>query len=339
MTFYYQDFLQYLKVANRSPRTIESYGRDLKLFLKWCEFQNISRLEKVTTSHISDYKNYLSTGGELIQKTWRKQKKITLLSSPLAVSSRKRHFSTLKNFFSYLLERYPKKRWNPFRGFGENPVLSKIHAIRLKDEDIEHTPLLKEADWHKLQELPMKPKERLLLSLMYWGGLRLSEVKNLKCDQFDFETKSLQLIRKGGKRHRLYLIDDHQILNLWDIVSSKTRGPFLFTWGLRGIPLTRRAAFKRVKTLYKKAGLSTELTPHSLRKACATRLYQQTKDLLFVRDYLGHSDAKVTQTYIELRPDSTIMHDSDPDQNLGLGPQSELQYLYSKETPYGERLF
>jgi len=42
-----------------------------------------------------------------------------------------------------------------------------------------------------------------------------------------------------------------------------------------------------------------KLTPHSFRKAFATQLYLKTKDLLYVRDYLHHSDAKITQTYID----------------------------------------
>ncbi|MCR9205962.1 MAG: tyrosine-type recombinase/integrase [Halobacteriovoraceae bacterium] len=348
--YYHQDFLNYLKLSNRSERTIESYDRDLRIFIKWCRFNNILRLESVKPKHLSLYQDYLSTGGEIKKRGLNlvKTQKIKLLDKPLAVSSRRRHFSTLKNFFAYLLERFPKKKWIPFSGFSKNPVLAKIHAIRLKDSDVQHTSLLKEKDWEKLQELRLKPKDRLFLSLMYWGGLRLSEVKNLTIDQFDFETKALDLHRKGGKRHRLYLIDDHKILHLWDKVSSQCRGPYLFTWGITNRPLSRRAAFKKVKLLFKKAGLGPELTPHSLRKACATRLYQQTKDLLFVRDYLGHSDAKVTQTYIELRPDSTIMHDTDPDkphhhpkgkQDLGSGSMGDLQYSYSKDSLLGERLF
>ena len=43
----------------------------------------------------------------------------------------------------------------------------------------------------------------------------------------------------------------------------------------------------------------SDITPHSFRKACATELYMKSKDLLYVRDYLNHKDAKVTQTYID----------------------------------------
>ena len=51
--------------------------------------------------------------------------------------------------------------------------------------------------------------------------------------------------------------------------------------------------------ILKKSGLPSSLTPHSFRRACATNLYIETRDLLLVRDYLNHHDAKVTQTYID----------------------------------------
>ena len=51
--------------------------------------------------------------------------------------------------------------------------------------------------------------------------------------------------------------------------------------------------------ILKKSCLPANLTPHSFRRACATNLYIETRDLLLVRDYLNHHDAKVTQTYID----------------------------------------
>ena len=57
--------------------------------------------------------------------------------------------------------------------------------------------------------------------------------------------------------------------------------------------------YNRITNILKKCNLPEELTPHSFRRACATNLYIETKDLLLVRDYLNHHDAKVTQTYID----------------------------------------
>ena len=68
----------------------------------------------------------------------------------------------------------------------------------------------------------------------------------------------------------------------------------------------KKSAKYDIKSIYNwilriclKSNVDSEITPHSFRKACATYLYFQTKDLLYVRDYLNHNDAKVTQTYID----------------------------------------
>ena len=65
-----------------------------------------------------------------------------------------------------------------------------------------------------------------------------------------------------------------------------------------------------------KSGLPSELTPHSFRRACATNLYIETKDLLFVRDYLNHHDAKVTQTYIDSTQLEQSREEIHPDLNF-----------------------
>ena len=65
-------------------------------------------------------------------------------------------------------------------------------------------------------------------------------------------------------------------------------------------PISTRGMYGRISRILKRAGINSKgLGPHSFRKACATNLYIQTKDILLVRNYLNHKDAKVTQTYIE----------------------------------------
>lgn len=302
---FYQDFLLYLEQVNRAQSTRDSYARDLRLFLKWCELNKLKRLSKISPQDISDYLEFLKFPTPLVKKKslFSKKIEVKILEGPLAVNSRKRHLSTIKNFYAFLKDKYPQKHifhW----GFIKSPVLEKLHSIRLKDEDLLHTPLLREGHWNKVTEFPLKLEDRLLLYLMYWGGLRLSEVRTLKVNQLNVQTNVLNLYRKGGKRHELFLQDNGICSLTWeqlnpDWKTAEDLASYVFRGRFSNRPLTRRAAYKKVKKIFKKAGLPQNLSPHSLRKSCATRLYYQTKDLLFVRDYLGHSDAKVTQTYIE----------------------------------------
>lgn len=253
----------------------------------------------------------------------KNRESIKVLDRGLSVTSRKRHLSTLKNFFGFLCEKYPKnQRWQ--RGFKRNPVLKRLHTIRVKDEDFTHTPLLRAQHWERLMETPLKLQDKLFLGLMYWGGLRVSEVRNLRRDQLEFDTNVLTFIRKGGKRHHLFLQDNGACSLLWQrmIFKEADLDRPLFSNRFKTGALNRRGAYKRVKKAFQKAGLPQNLSPHSLRKACASRLYYQTKDLLFVRDYLGHSDAKVTQTYIETQGISLDVRSEDNPGGTGTNPTS-----------------
>ena len=95
---------------------------------------------------------------------------------PLAITSRRRHISTLKNFFEFLKQTHEDHS----RLFKINPVKSKIHGIRLKEVDVNHTPIIKRADWKALNEVICRVRDRLMLYLLYWGGLRLENYPHWK---------------------------------------------------------------------------------------------------------------------------------------------------------------
>ena len=73
---------------------------------------------------------------------------------------------------------------------------------------------------------------------------------------------------------------------------------FLFQ-NKEGRPYSLKTFYNQIMKIIERAEVTPGISPHSFRKACATNLYIKTLDLLYVRDYLNHSDAKVTQTYID----------------------------------------
>ena len=66
-----------------------------------------------------------------------------------------------------------------------------------------------------------------------------------------------------------------------------------------GNPYSLKTFYNQIMKIILRSGVSEGISPHSFRKACATNMYIRTKDLLYVRDYLNHADAKVTQSYID----------------------------------------
>ncbi len=302
------DFLENCELSNRSRFTIINYRADLYRFIEWFENHHSYEITKANSQTIGDYKNYLTFGeklhpkktmrtkiGGFLQKLFNKKSPNYVPRSPIAVNSRRRHLSAIKNFFEYLKQSHEDSS----KLFQKNPVKNKLHSIKIKDEDIQHTKVLTQKDWKALTLMRKNHKENLIIHLLYYGGLRLAELTSLKYDNFSKSDKSITFIRKGGVRHTLFIQKSSLIFKLLDQWKSiqKKESEYLFT-NRQNKNLSTRSMYTLIMKLFQRANLSKDLTPHSFRKACATLLYDRTKDLLLVRDYLNHSDAKVTQTYI-----------------------------------------
>lgn len=316
-----EEYLTNLSRLNKSPHTIKNYRADLEKFFIWLNQNKSIEIHKVNSDTINDYKDFLQNGGAFYQtklpnksaqilfwfstalltaffKKSHRTNSILFYQSPIGVNSRRRHLSSIKNFYEYLKQAYEDKS----NKFQKNPIKSKIHTIILKDVDIEHTKIISSQDFQLIYEKSFRTKERLILDLLYYGGFRLSELCSLKILDFDFESRSITFIRKGGSRHKLY-IENHQTIfqNLnYYLRERKDNSEFLFA-GNGHQSISQKAMYNLIKKMIMRAQVSNEISPHSFRKACATNLYKKTKDLLFVRDYLNHSDAKVTQTYIDTK--------------------------------------
>lgn len=309
-------FLDNCRQSNKSEETLKNYFVDIRKFIAWFEDTYDRPIHKADGQTISLYKEYLVRGGHpnrtlikhglvdsLIHKLKNLKKKeakrleySAIYQAPLAVSSRRRHLSTLKNFFEFLKQHYEDHS----KIFEKNPVRSKLHGIRLKDQDVDSTVVLRADDWEKIDDITFRTDERLMVNLLYWAGMRLDELYRLRTSHFDYETKTIKFSRKGGGVHTLRPQKASEIFQLLEVHlrTPEGTGEALFH-NKKGRPLSKKTLYNRLMKIFQKAQCRPGLTPHSFRKGCATRLYVETQDLLFVRDYLNHSDAKVTQTYID----------------------------------------
>lgn len=311
-------YLHNLSRLNKSEHTIKNYRADLIKFFTWIEFHEQTKLIKTNGEMIGRYKEFLSNGGPVYKEVirnpqlgfllWfkiiltktmlkkRTEKSMLFFQPPMSVSSRRRHLSSLKNFFQYLKE----VNEDNSEKFSKNPVKSKIHAITLKDIDVTPTKMISRDEFKLIEEKTFRTKERLMIYLLYYGGLRLSELCYLKISNFDRTAKILTFSRKGGSIHTLVIQKEELIFKNLDFYLNQTdlKSDFLFQ-NNEGKPYSLKTFYNQIMKIIERAQIDSDITPHSFRKACATNLYIRTKDLLYVRDYLNHSDAKVTQTYID----------------------------------------
>jgi integrase/recombinase XerD len=143
-------------------------------------------------------------------------------------------------------------------------------------------------------------KSKLMLSLIYACGLRVSELTNLKIKDLNFEEKIGKINQAKGKKDRIFNIPSFLEEDLQDQVKKqrKFEKEFLFT-GPKG-QLSTRNIQKIVRKAAQKSGLPSEVHTHTLRHSFATHLLENDVDIRKIQELLGHSSISTTEIYTHI---------------------------------------
>lgn len=134
-------------------------------------------------------------------------------------------------------------------------------------------------------------RHRLLVSLMYGSGLRVSEVVSLKKEDFDFENM-IGWVRHGkGAKDRPFIIP----LSLKKQIENQCTEFYLFPG--RRTHLSVKTVQKIVEIAGKKAKLGRHVHPHMFRHSFTTHLLQANEDVATVQSLLGHVHPETTLGY------------------------------------------
>ena len=208
-----------------------------------------------------------------------------------------RRLSALRRFYQHL-EREGRITSNP---------CDRIDAPRLG------RPLPGVLTEHEVERLLAAPdidtafgiRDRAMLEVLYATGLRVSELVSLRLEQVNLLQGVVRVIGKGGKE-RLVPLGEPAVAWLerllengrTEILGAK-HSPALFPTA-RGRGMTRQAFWHLVKRYAARAGISRDISPHTLRHAFATHLLDHGADLRVVQMLLGHRDISTTQIYTHI---------------------------------------
>jgi len=143
-------------------------------------------------------------------------------------------------------------------------------------------------------------KSKLMISLMYATGLRVSELVNLKISNFDFD-EQIGYVRQGkGRKDRLFNIPSSlfKILEKQAKKQKEDGQEYLFS-GPKG-KLSARNLQKIVNKASQKAGIKKSVHCHTLRHSFATHLLENSVDIRKIQELLGHADLSTTQIYTHI---------------------------------------
>ncbi len=263
------EYLEYLEVEKGlSENTIEAYRRDLSDFLEFCNI-DVTRIQR---NHLNGYIRNLR------EKEY----------SPTSVM---RKIASLRGFFKWLCTSEICQT-NPTLTLEQPKVPKRLPKV-MTVQEIE--TLLNEN---------LDKCQRVIVELLYGCGLRVSELVNLKINDFDLKAKYLQTTGKGSK-DRIVPLGSKAVnaiknyLPERDFILKKFR---IDTKNLlvneHGKILNRQDIYTFISEQGKK--IHKHISPHTLRHSFATHLLENGADLRIVQELLGHSDVATTQLYTHI---------------------------------------
>ena len=159
--------------------------------------------------------------------------------------------------------------------------------------------VLSKKEIEKLLFKTENPKHKLMLSLGYASGLRVSEVISLKTQDIDTEELVIHIKSAKGKKDRITIFPEKLKTVMQNIITEKNTNDFVFESN-RGGKLTTTSLQKVFKKSLSKAQIKKEATFHSLRHSFATHLLENGTDVRYVQELLGHANIRTTQIYTKV---------------------------------------
>ena len=165
---------------------------------------------------------------------------------------------------------------------------------------------------HLLFRAAPSKRDRVLLQVLYAGGVRVSEADALTwSDVLQRDNRvQLSITGKGGKVRQV-LLPNVVSRSLLSLRGDAGAGDPVFA-SRQGGALTERVANSMVKRTARKAGLSEGISPHWLRHAHGSHAIDRGASLPEVQNTLGHGNIATTSGYLHARPDSSSGLKLDP---------------------------
>ncbi|MBU0761324.1 MAG: tyrosine-type recombinase/integrase [Nanoarchaeota archaeon] len=177
-------------------------------------------------------------------------------------------------------------------------VLKKnFEGIPLPKKERRLPEVLTKDEVRKLIDSTDTVKSRLIVSLLYSTGLRVSELVNLKVSDLNFDEKTGWVRQGKGSKDRLFVVSGSLVGELKEYLETRKENEFIFS---KAKALTTRNIQKIVRGCKERAGINKKTTPHTLRHSFATHLLEQGTDIRTIQAMLGHSSLNTTQVYTHI---------------------------------------
>lgn len=273
-----QGFITYLhNVKKKSLNTELSYKRDLSKMVDYFAGIDINDVNGITEEALAGYVEYLNASG-------------------FAAATVSRSVASAKAFFHYcanegIIDKDPT-------GILKAPKIEKKMPEILTIDEVNR--LLEQPKGDSPKEI----RDKAMLELLYATGIRVTELMNLRNEDVNIQMGFITC-RSGGKERVIPFGKEAKVAMLRYLEGGRgalvedNKSDILFA-NCSGQQMSRQGFWKIIKYYSKKAGITADITPHTLRHSFAAHLVENGADLHAVQEMLGHSDISTTQIYASM---------------------------------------
>ncbi len=290
-----KDFLNYLyAIKNYSKNTIKNYNLDLIIYFNFLKKYldipvNIKQFNIFILANIKEH----TIIAFLVYLNFYKDN---------TAQTRQRRLSAIRTFYKWLFSQYP-----PFYSM-ENPtknIPNIERVVRLpKYLNLEQAKKIQTIFTKDNSKFPYR--NNMIITLFLHTGLRLSELININIQDVDLKKNIIYIKGKNNKQRVVYI--DHILKNKlkeYIYIRSKNKKVICLNDALFLSYQKKRIGIDGVENICEKAyelmGLKDYgFTTHTLRHTAATLIYSKTKDLLILKEFLGHAQLSTTEIYTHL---------------------------------------
>jgi integrase/recombinase XerD len=285
--YYLTSFEMYLLTEKRiSQNTFVAYRKDVEQLLS---FLNENK------------QTLLSCGKPQLKKFLR-----TLKNNGISAKSLSRKISSLKLFFSFLHERFD--------------FVNKASSLIFPKVEQRFPVYLTEEELQKLFDAANKDnsyrgiRNKVMLSLLYATGMRVSEMVNITINHLHFDTGFVTIVGKGSKERMVPIPQNVQeLLRFYidtiykkllpkniDVLTNQAQYLFPVVYKQKIKPLSRQLFWVALKKIIAKSDITKNISPHTLRHSLATHLLKKGANIRLLQVLLGHEQLTTVQIYTHL---------------------------------------
>jgi len=273
-----EKFIQYIQFEKRfSPNTITAYKKDLSQFSGFLSSEyNIKNIEG------SDYQ---------MIRSWI----VYLVSESVSTTTINRKLSALKSFFKYMLRESV---------ISENPMIKIIAPKSNKKlpEFVTNDSMESLFNDVTFDDGFVGHRDKLIIEMLYFTGMRLSELINLRDSDIDLNYQRIKVLGKRNKERLIPFsmvlnksIEDYLKIRKKDIIQDEQNSYFFVTQ--KGKKVYEKLVYRTVNSYLGKVSTLRKKSPHVLRHTFATHMLNNGADLNAIKELLGHANLAATQIY------------------------------------------